>query len=121
MMVFLAVLVIFSSKTSKFRHSVTKKRPFAHSKYATENAQLNKYDLTALVNPGWLSKRFRLHAEDCPVQIAGRERTLHELRSCPSHGGERSEICNKSLYQKTTITRRTRKSSVAQQRSLDNV
>jgi len=58
MMVFLAVLLIFSSKTSKFRHSVTKKRqllgtssprplpglcpwtppgppPFAHSKYAT--------------------------------------------------------------------------------------
>jgi len=26
MMVFLAVLLIFSSKTSKFRHSVTKKR-----------------------------------------------------------------------------------------------
>ena len=49
-MVFLAVLLIFSSKTSKFRQSVTKKRqllgdfvprppgpsPFAQSKYATD-------------------------------------------------------------------------------------
>jgi len=65
MMVFLAVLLIFSSKTSKFRHSVTKKRqllgdpdpptgalpldptggplgppPFAHSKYATASITL---------------------------------------------------------------------------------